>query len=607
MVKTGAVEPSGALVHPVLLLSWFALFAAALELAYLAVLKLQQRVIFADLQILWMTPLGYLILFAPLAILVLVLRRVVPTTRLLQLSIVMSVAMVSFSFLSLFWGRLGPIGTLLLTAGITVQAARYLLAHQAGFARVVRRSLPWMVGLGLVAGVGINALGWYRERSAARALADSSRAPNVILLVLDTVRGMSMSLHGYSRETTPALERFAARGVVFDAAYSTAPWTLPSIATMFTGRYPHEHGADWTMPLSKRDRTLAEHFRDAGYATAGFVANQNYSSAEVGLGRGFLHFEDYTTALSDILLSAAPGRFILNNPALRRAIGFYDTFGRKSADRLNAAFLSWLDKQSQRPFFAYLNYYDAHEPYLPPRPFDTRFGPDTLRNKGLIRHVRTRDAHRINKDGMSAAEQAAEQQAYDGAIAYLDSRLDRLIAELDRRDLTRNTIVIITGDHGELFGEHSLFEHGNSLYLPLLRVPLVLHAPNLAGGGRITTPVTLRDLPRTVLDLAGLPDRTIPGESFAALARGATDSATGSPLVAHITPARNIPASDPVFKGTMWSIISSPYQLIVGGDGAEELYDFVRDPAQLVNLATDPAAGTVLDRLRAVLDSLRRK
>jgi len=591
---------------PVLLVSWFALCAAGLELAYMAGLKLQQHVVFASLQILWMTPLAYLILFAPLSVLVLVLRRVVPSTRLLQLSIVMSVAMVSFSFLSLFWGKLGAVGTLLLTAGITVQAARYLLAHQAGLARLARRTLPWMVGIGILAGVGLNAWGWLQERSGLRPLARRD-TPNVILLVLDTVRAMSMSLYGYPRQTTPALTRFAATGVVFEEAYSTAPWTLPSIASMFTGRYPQEHGADWTTPLSKRDPTLAEHFRDAGYATAGFVANLNYSSAETGLGRGFRHFEDYTTSLSDILLSASPGRFILNNPALRRAIGFYDTFGRKSADRLNAAFLSWLGGHAQRPFFAYLNYYDAHQPYLPPKPFDTLFGPDTLRNMALIRHVRTRDAHRINKEAMSAPERAAEQQAYDGAIAYLDSRLEQLIAELDRRDLTRNTIIIIAGDHGELFGEHGLFDHGNSLYLPLLRVPLIFRAPSLAGGARITTPVTLRDLPRTVLELAGLDDRTMPGESFAALARGASVSATGSPLLAHITPAKNIPSSDPVFKGPMWTIISPPHQFILGGDGAVELYDFVTDPAQSVNLATDPGGRPVLDRLRAVLDSLRRK
>ena len=600
---TSPVSP----VSPVLLVSWFALCAAGLELAYLAVLKLHQHVVFADLQILWMTPLGYLILFSPALLLIPLLRRVHLASGRFDLALAMLVAMVSFSFLSLFWGRLGRVSTVVLMAGVTVQGTRSLLAHQAGFARLVRRTLPWLFGLGLLGGAGINGWGWYRERAAVRSLQGEGRSPNVLLLVLDTVRGMSLSLYGYSRQTTPALERFATKGVVFEEAYSTAPWTLPSIASMFTGRYPHEHGADWLTPLLNRDRTLAEVFRDAGYITGGFAANLNYSSAEVGLARGFIHYEDYTASLSDILLSASPGRFILNNPMLRRAIGFYDSFGRKTADRLNTDLLSWLSDHPQRPFFAYLNYYDAHEPYLPPSPFDTLFGPDTLRDKTLIRQKGARDAHRINKKAMSAGERAAEQQAYDGAIAYLDSRLEQLIAELDRRDLTRNTIVIITGDHGELFGEHSLFEHGNSLYLPLLRVPLLLRAPNLAGGARIATPVTLRDLPRTVLDLAGLDDRTMPGESFAAQARGAAVPATGSPLVAHITPARNIPASDPVANGTMWSIVSSPFQLIVGGEGKEELYDFVRDPAQSVNLANDPAARTVRDRLRAVLDSLRRK
>ena len=603
-MKGSVAEPVAFPVSPVLLVSWFALCAASLELAYTAVLKLLQHVVFADLQILWMTPLGYLILFSPAVLLIPLLRRL--HVGRFDPALAMLVAMVSFSFLSLFWGRLDRVSTLVLMAGVTVQGTRSLLAHPVGFARVVRRTLPWLFGLALL-GAGINGWGWYRERAAVRSLPGGGRGPNVLLLVLDTVRGMSLSLYGYSRETTPALERFATRGVVFEAAYATAPWTLPSIASMFTGRYPHEHGAEWLVPLSNRDQTVAEVFRDAGFITGGFAANLNYSSAEVGLARGFIHYEDYASSLPDIFLSTSPGRFILNNPMLRRAIGFYDSFGRKSADRLNADLLSWLSDHPQRPFFAYLNYYDAHEPYLPPSPFDTLFGPDTLRNKTLIRQKGARDAHRINKKAMSAAERAAEQQAYDGAIAYLDSRLEQLIAELDRRDLTRNTIIIIAGDHGELFGEHSLFEHGNSLYLPLLWVPLVLYAPNLAGGGRIATPVTLRDLPRTVLDLAGLDDRRIPGESFAALARGASVSATGSPLVSHITPARNIPASDPVSHGTMWSIVSPPFQLIVGGDGKEALYNFVQDHDQSVNLAADPQARSVRDRLRAVLDSLRRK
>lgn len=593
--------------RPIVLVSWFALCTAGLELAFMAGHKLEQGVIYSSLDIIWMTPLAYLILFSPIIPAVAVLRKMRPTMPWFTPTIVVLVTMASFSLVSLFWVRLGPVASLLLTAGITVQLTRYILRHMEGFARVVRRTLPWMFGLALLAGAGLTTWGRLRESLALRALPAGRSMPNVILLVLDTVRAMNLSLYGYPRKTTPALERFASSAVVFEEAYSTAPWTLPSIATMFTGRYPHEHGADWTTPLPHRNPTLAEVFRDAGYNTAGFAANVNYSSEEVGLGRGFIHYEDYTATLFDILLSSSPGRFILNNPMLRRTIRFYDIFSRKSADRLNEAFLSWLGRHPERPFFAYLNYYDAHEAYLPPSPFDTLFGPDTVRDKSLIRLKSTRDAHRIKKEAMSEPERAAEEQAYDGAIAYLDSRLGRLFAELDRHGLAGNTIVVITADHGELFGEHALFTHGNSLYLPLLRVPLLLQAPNLPRGARIATPVTLRDLPRSVLDLAGLDDRRIPGTSFPGLASRNLGEAAGSPILAELGPAREGRRNGADVARRMWSIISKSHQYILGGDGKEELYNLRGDPAEAANLASDPSLRPLLEHLRANLDSARRK
>jgi arylsulfatase A-like enzyme len=602
-MKTEVPRPTP--IHPALLVPWFALVAAVLELLYMGVQKLDQHVIYSSLQVLWMAPLGYLILYSPLILLILGVRRVWPESPWFELSVVLSVALLGFGFLALFWVTLGPPATLLLTGGVTVQGSRMVLAHRTQFSRLVRRSLGWMLGTTVVMAVVLTTWPRVREYIGLRALHPGGGPPNVILLVLDTVRGMSMSLYGYPRQTTPELDRFAAQAVVFDNAYATASWTLPSIATMFTGKYAHEHGASWTRPLPSGQATLAEVFRDAGYATAGFVANVNYSSAEVGLSRGFVHFEDYTTSLSDILLSASPGRFVLNNPYFRAAIGFYDTFGRKDARLLNGAFLSWLGEHRQRPFFAYLNYYDAHEPYLPPVPFNTRFGPDTLRNKSLIRFKTNRDAHRINKRAMSAAERLAEEQAYDASIAYLDSQLGRLFAELDRLGLANNTVIIVTADHGELFGEHSLFTHGNSLYLPLLHVPLVLRSPTLPGGVRISTPVTLRDLARTIVDIAGLNRVTLPGSSFASLAGEERLAGPGSPIIAMIGPAPSTPPFDPVSKGPMWSVISPPHQYIVGGDGTEELYDFVRDPEQSINLAADPSNKAILERLRAVIDSVR--
>ena len=131
-----------------------------------------------------------------------------------------------------------------------------------------------------------------QAREAGRPLPPAN-SPNVLLIVLDTVRADHLSLYGYERPTTPVLERLAKRGIRFDEARATAPWTLPSHASMFTGRWPHELGEKWMTPLRGNFPTLAEYLGDHGYATAGFVANVGYCSQETGLARGFTHYEDY--------------------------------------------------------------------------------------------------------------------------------------------------------------------------------------------------------------------------------------------------------------------------------------------------------------------------
>ena len=116
---------------------------------------------------------------------------------------------------------------------------------------------------------------------------------------MDTVRAGNLSLYGYLRPTTPRLEQFAKTGVRFDRAIAAAPWTLPSHAAMFTGRFPHEISADFRAPLDSARLTLAEAMRARGYMTAGFVANTYYCNAENGLGRGFAHYEDYPISASE--------------------------------------------------------------------------------------------------------------------------------------------------------------------------------------------------------------------------------------------------------------------------------------------------------------------
>ncbi len=197
-----------------------------------------------------------------------------------------------------------------------------------------------------------------------------------MLIVLDTVRAASTSLHGYELPTTPALERLAREGVMFPRAIAPAPWTLPSHASMFTGRWPHTLSTGPWSPLDATYPTLAEYLRDRGYETAGFVANREYCGHEFGLSRGFVHYEDYRSTPGQAALYTSPGHTAMQKLPLVQALQTYDNLGRKSAEQLTADFLRWQGRRAgDAPFFAFLNYWDAHDPYTPPRSYARRFAP----------------------------------------------------------------------------------------------------------------------------------------------------------------------------------------------------------------------------------------
>src|SRR5262249_3096125 len=253
------------------------------------------------------------------------------------------------------------------------------------------------------------------------------------------------------------------------------PWTLASHGTMFTGRYPHELSADWLTPLDDSYPTLAEFFGERGYLTAGFVSNTRYCSYEHGLDRGFAHYEDYPVSAEQIVVSSSLVRFLSTMPPLRETTANREFPPRKSAAEINRAFLNWVSRQEQRPFFAFLNYFDAHAPYRPPPPFDLRFG--RKRASAWNRLART--------ELIPQWELKAMYDAYDGALAYIDTQLGSLFEELGHRGVLENTLVIITSDHGEEFGEHGLLDHGNSLYFPSIHVPLVVYFPGRVPQGRV--------------------------------------------------------------------------------------------------------------------------
>ena len=495
--------------------------------------------------------------------------------------------------------------SLLLALGIGARAAHMATEHQEAvrtFARRLVLVLPVMI---LALTVLTQGAPWVEQKLAARRLpAAADNAPNVLLIVLDTVRARNLSLYGYERDTSPTLVRWAREGVVFERAISTAPWTLTSHASMFTGRFPHEVSADWDVPLDAAYPTLAELLTSRGYATAGIVANLGYTSYETGLARGFLHYEDYTLSMGQIAADSTLVKTIADNFRIRRLIRNDEHLNRKSATDVTKSALRWLSRPREGPFFLFLNYFDAHEPYLAPPPFDAEFGRRGSRRRSPLHHFLWDPA----VGSMSDAEVREEMGAYDGAIAYLDAQLSRLFDELDRRGLAENLLVVVTADHGEELGEHGLFDHGNSLYLPALHVPLIISfPPRVPAGRRVVAPVSLNDLAATIVDLLDISSgASIPGGSLARF-WSETPPIEPVPALSEVSRGINTPEEFPVSRGDMKSLVDAGHHYIRDGDGSEELYATEDDPDEQIDLATGSEAASVLARLRITLEALLRR
>jgi arylsulfatase A-like enzyme len=593
--------------------AWFGLFTGLAEAALTGVKRFALgRFVRFGPDLAWMAPVANAMAFLAIGAMLLGAARIwAPIGR-------KQVATLVFAFCSLLgvllmYYPLHAYARLLLALGAAWQIARMSIRYPRGFNRMLVTGLRGMTAIALLLGV-LTTLGprvAYRRQVAALPPAPPAAA-NVLLIVWDTVRAQNLSLYGYQRPTTPHLESWARSSVVFDQASSTSPWTLPGHASILTGQWAQALSTNWEQGLDREPRTLAEVLSAHGYVTAGFVANTYYCGHELGLSRGFLRYDDYVASPQELLISSTLVRTIANHHLVRRVVGYHDNLPRRNAADITDQFLNWQAGVGDRPFFAFLNYFDAHETYLPPAPFDRKFGdgppqggPEVIQD---VRRSLRRDWGR-----RPAEEIRAEINMYDGAIAYLDAELDRLLTTLQARGALDDTIVIVTSDHGEQFGEHELFLHGNSLYQPLLHVPLILRFPKGASADRrVTTRVTLRDIPATIVDLLGVRDRAdLPGASLARHWSGgaAVDPAADFAIaeVREAAWARTWAPSYPAAKGDMASVTDNAYHYIRNGDGSEELYA-VADTAERQNLSDRPESRPLLERYRAMLrDTIARE
>ena len=345
------------------------------------------------------------------------------------------------------------------------------------------------------------------------------------------------------------------------------------------------------------------------------MANTFFCGHESGLDRGFDTYRDYPVGPEEVLRSSSLGWLLAQTASRVReelawriegnpGAGITLDFGRKEASTVSAEFLSWLDRKRSRPFFAFLNYFDAHDPYLPVR--DGRIVLDSA-PKSRAAYAMLRDWQKLKKDELSAADRGLALSAYDECIAALDRELGKLFDALECRGVLDDTLLIVTADHGEQFGEHGDFGHGFSVYQEEVHVPLLIHFPRKVPQGHVVREaVSLRDVPSTVLELAGLAGPSpFPGESLSAFWNGGEPACSGeasgplSELAAPIETAHVRPVA-PEFRGSVQSVVSGRHVFIRHAGGAEELYDLGADPEERSNLI-DSANGELVERLRSWL------
>jgi arylsulfatase A-like enzyme len=384
--------------------------------------------------------------------------------------------------------------------------------------------------------------------------------------------------------------------VEFTQAIATSSWTLESHASLFTGLYPPQVFTDdrtpinYETPMPGGPPTIAEVLGRQGYLTGGFVANTNYTDREHGLNRGFAHYDDHPFAWTDVIASSGIGFNFTER--IRRYGGRPVPVGMRNAWQITSSFLQWFDRQNGRPVFAFLNLFDAHDPYVPDPQFKT--GPQV------------KDPRLNPYYSYSSGEIGPLKHAYDDCVRYLDHVVGRLADELQRRGQLDNTVLVVTSDHGEHFGEHGLVSHGNSLYRHLLQVPLLMrYPPAIPAGARVDQPISLRDVPATLLSMAGVPGATLPGTPLAWLWDPDQESRTASPILSSLiigkTPHHFAPATWPVSRGAMRSVVAEGLHFIVNGDGREELYDWASDLEETRDLSASAAQAEARRRLRAMV------
>jgi arylsulfatase A-like enzyme len=452
-------------------------------------------------------------------------------------------------------------------AGISV------IATQLGWLKKVHTAVLFAALTGSILYFGINGymqLQLPRPDTPGPKLAHKSEHPNLIIIMLDTVRAKSLAPYGYNHITTPNIDDFVSKNaVIYTQARSTSSWTLPSHASLFTGRLPSEHNADY--PRSGRNTstvtdilypaqrlgpelpTLAELLAQRGYQTGAIAANCAYLSYQFGLDRGFEHYDDRAPAMIRPYMSLAQ---ILGFSLETGQLGYRD------AETITDTSLAWLAKKRlDAPFFLFVNYLDAHYPYIPPRAFRELFSTDQPRNV-LQPHV------------------GIWELQYDRSLRYLDHHVGRLLSYFNEHNMLDKTVIIITSDHGEAFGEHGFNGHGQTLYEEEIKVPLYVTSLNKNQDRTTDVPIVSSDVLYLILKKLGFEQ---------------TPAMKNNSIVAELFRSpRKVKMKGNHFDRDLLTWIEGVQKIIVSTKNSVEIYNIESDPEEKKNLATP---GAELERI----------
>lgn len=612
--KRTAQWSAGALL---LMAGWFGIVAGMVEGAGLLVF---QRINWARWgptlhvsgPIVWISAVVDVLLFSFVALLIGLAGRFIPRLPTAAVVVFLLSTLTVYDWLALT-ARLYPVSCLLLALGIAAVITRWFRRHESVGQHFFRRATPGLAAVLLLATMGIQGGSSLREHRALTSLPSARPgAPNVLVVVVDTLRADHLSGYGYSRPTSPNMDRLGEQGVQFENALSTTSWSYPSHVSLVTGRYQFEHGLGTIPPMAAFGPapdlgglpTLGEELQRMGFRTAAFSANRLFFSGNLGFDRGFAHFEDYFHSPADMFVRTLFGREFSRIYLVRTerskpkrllrwlgwdslldpdAEGWGNISGalgvRKRASVVNEEAVRWLDHTPQRPFLVFLNYFDAHGPY------------------GLPRSYRRPDW-----------PQSSEMDLYDDGIRYVDDNLGQLLDAMQNRGLLSNTLVVITSDHGEGLWQHGLPNHGRALYRELIRVPLIFWYPgHIPAGTRVATPITNASIASTVLELVDANSQSpFPEPSLAALWGPAGPPSDWPPVLSELAQnkyedgrdrsgSHQVPTST---TGAMQSLVTPEWHLIVHEKLGEQLYDWVRDPGEWHDAIGTSAGQEVAKQLR---------